>query len=220
MKTRFYNLYIPYKKGKTSEYLDNFLNLGFSGFSIVFDNPLAINFSELEDILRYCNKIGVDCCPRLHITSKAIEKSGERNYKKLIFRLRNKFSEKKYIVSIEDSLLSVLTPNEALKFNVITIVTPFFRKIIKLIDKPILFEYIPGRKTLSNSWFRKKLFILKLLLNKNMLFISQNPIIHPIFPPNQISFFIYGLVGDSNVSYNVVSTLPMKVMINSCKNYA
>lgn len=212
MKNRFYNLYIPFKKTKIHEYLDDFLNRGFSGFAIVFDDPLAIDFSELKDILRYCNKIGIDCCPRLHITSKAIEKLGERNYKKLIFRLRNKFSEKKYIVSIEDSLLSILTPNEALKFDAITVATPLFRKIIKLIDKPILFEYVPSKKILSNSWFRKKLFILKLLLNKNMLFISQNPVIHPIFPPNQISFFIYGLAGDSNISYNVVSTLPMKVM--------
>lgn len=218
MKSRFYNLYVPFKKTKVQEYLDSFFYLGFSGFAIVFDNPSTISLSELNNILYYCNKIGVDCYPRFHITSKTVRESNERNYKKQIFKLWSKFSEKKYIVSIEDSLLPILTPNEALKFDIITIVNPLFRKIIKLIDKPVLFEYIPSKKVLSNSWLRRKLFILKLLLNKNMLFISQNPTINPIFPPNQISSFIYGIVGDNNMSYNVVSTLPMKVIVNACKN--
>ncbi len=218
--SKFYNLYVPYEKTKIYKYIDIFSSLGFSGLGIVFSDERIINSSEVNKILSYCNTLGIKCYPRFHITSRVIMGLDEKTRKKMIFKLRNKFLSRKYIISIEDTLLPILTANEALKFHIITIVNPFFRKIIKLVNKPILFEYIPSEKLLSNSWLRKKLFILKLFVNKNILLISQDPSTNPLFPPKQISFFIYGLLGFSNISYNVVSTLPMKVVMNACEDYS
>lgn len=217
MKNKFYNLYVPLRKKKLNKHLSRLHELGYSVFALVLHDLMDTKFIEMNDIYAMCNEIGVECYLRIHITSNLIYGSSDmKNYKKLIFRLRNSFSKKGYIVSIDDSLLSSFTPNETLKFDIITISNPLFRRIIKLIDKPILFEYIPRERVLTESWLKHKLYILRLLLNREKLLISQNPYEYPVFPPSQISFFIYGLAGYENMSYNVVSTLPMQV-INRCR---
>ncbi len=217
MKIEFYNVYTAYHKDHTLlfEAIDKLVELGFNNIILTFSREKDLTNENIEEVMRYCSKKGVGFSTRFHISEKIVEDTG-KGIRGKILRIRNRVAKKVCIVSVEDTLFKFLTPNDAYKFELIRISDPKFRIVVKLLDKPPLFEFVVDRSTLKENRLWRKLFIIKMLLNKNKLVISQNIYSNTIYSPLHLAYFIYGLVDDVNFSYNVISTLPME-LIAKCR---
>lgn len=196
--------------------VENFVKIGYNRFAIMYDDPKDLSkHMQLKQSLLTNIKGDFKVFSRFHISLNCFKNKTKVN-KGDIFRLRHKILEKVCIVSIDDIFFKkILNPNDSLKFNLITINSPTFRMLIKLIKKPVLFEYRISKKTVDPKWLSKRLYLIKLLLDNEKLIVSTG---HSIYSPTQVANFIYGLVGYHNFSYNVVSTLPIK-LVEKCVVY-
>ncbi len=214
----YYNLAIKFTSDTEGlkNMLETFVKIGYNRFAIIYDNPRDLSKHEqLKHTLLTSIEGDFKVFSRFHVSLNSFKDKTEVN-RGDIFRLRRKIFEKACIVSIDDIFFKkTLNPNDSLKFNLISINSPTFRMLIKLIKKPILFEYQISKKTVNLRWLSKRLYLLKLLLDNEKLIVSTG---HSIYSPTQVASFIYGLVGYNNFSYNVISTLPIK-LVEKCVLY-
>jgi hypothetical protein len=218
MSDRYYNLYLPYNTEEEAMFtaIDKLIKLGFTHIALTFDSIDLLDSSRIEPIMKYCNNRKMGLSLRFHISKDIIDKKGDKKPRNTIMKLRRKISKKVCITSIDDALFQFLTPNDSYKFDIILLKNPSFKMLLKLIDKPILFELMVNKSLTRESWLRRRLFMIKILLEKNKIVVSQDVYSKVLYPPKQLVYFIYGLVGDQNISYNLVSTLPME-LINKCR---
>jgi len=214
----YYNLAIQFTPNIEDliDIVENFVKIGYNRFAIIYGNPKDLSkHDQLKHSLQTNINGDFKVFSRFHISLNSFKDKTEVN-RGDIFRLRRKAVEKVCIVSIDDIFFKkILNPNDSLKFNLITINSPTFKMLIKLIKKPVLFEYQISRKTVNPKWLSKRLYLLKLLLDNEKLIVSTA---HSLYSPAQVANFIYGLMGYNNFSYNVVSTLPIK-LVEKCVLY-
>ncbi len=207
-----YNLAIKYDLGikNITNLLKKFIELGYNRFAIIYNTINKLQNHE-EIINQIYSTVDGDykIFSRFHISRESFSRNRTIT-RGDILKLRRKAYKKACILSIDDYFFKRhLNPNDSLKFNLITLSSPTFKMIIKLSKKPILFEYLINKETVSYNWLTKKLYIIKLLLEKNKLIVSPQ---HSLYSPLQIAYFIYGVTGFYNYSINVVSTLPIKLV--------
>jgi|GEM_PF-4013608 hypothetical protein len=217
MKTKYYNLYVPYYKDHDILFkaIDKALEMGYHHITLTFSSEEELNNKVVDSVSNYCSEHGIGFSTRYHISHDSIDTSLKRGVRGNILKLRKRIEKKVCIVSVDDSLFKFLTPNDAHKFDLVRLFDPRFRTVVKLLDKPIIFEFLLDPNLIKNNWLRRNLFIVKMLLNKCKLIVSQDPSLDIVFPPQQLAYFIYGLVDEPNSSFNVVSTLPME-LISKC----
>lgn len=213
--TPMYNLFLEYIENLDLLYekIRSYVDVGYNGFCIVFkkiNDPNKI----LKDLIKKYEKDDVKIYSRFHINEESIKLTNVSVSKRNIFKLLNKARKKNFtLVTIDSNYLNMFNPNEIIKFNLVTITSGVsLYTLSKLIKKPIMFEFIFDEKSLNLFPSFKEIRVLKILLKHNKLIVST-----PLYPftPLQISAAIYGLASIKNFSYNVVSTLPLKVIESS-----
>ena len=217
MKIKYYNLYLPYCEDHDILFktIDKALDIGYQCITLTFSSEEDLNSNVVDSVSTYCSERGIGFYTRYHISHHSIDTSLKRGVRGNILKLRKRIEKKVCIVSVDDILFKFLTPNDAYKFDLVRLFEPRFRTVVKLLDKPIIFEFPLNSSLIKNNWLRRNLFIIKMLLDKNKLVVSQDPGLDIVFPPQQLAYFIYGLVGEPNFSFNVISTLPME-LISRC----
>ncbi len=217
MKIKYYNLYLPYCEDRDTLFkaIDKALDIGYQHITLTFSSEEDLNNNLVDSVSNYCSERGIGFSKRYHISQDSVDTSLKRSVRGNILKLRKKIEKKVCIVSVDDTLFKFLTPNDAHKFDLVRLSEPRFRTIVKLLDKPIIFEFLLDPTLIKNNWLRRNLFIVKMLLDKNKLIVSQDPCLDVVFPPQQLAYFIYGLVDEPNFSFNVVSTIPME-LISEC----
>jgi len=210
-----YNLFLEYIENfdLLNEKIRSYVDVGYNGFCIVFKKIIDPN-KILKDLVEKYKEDGVKIYSRFHINEESIKLSNFKVSKKDIFKLLYKARRKGFtLVTIDSNYLNMFNPNEIIKFNLVTITGGFSLYILfKLIKKPIMFEFLFDDKTLNLFPSFKEIRVLRVLLEHNKLVVST-----PFYPftPLQISAAIYGLASIKNFSYNVVSTLPLRVIESS-----
>lgn len=216
--TYFYNLGLKSNTNinNLTKLVKAFIQLGYNRFAIIYDDYKELGkHEELANHLYSTIDDNFLIYPRFHISintySKPLKKIGRGD----IHRMRRRVRGKACILSIDDYFFkNMLNPNDTHKFDLITLVSPTFKSLIKLIKKPILFEYLVSRDTVNHSWLFKRLHIIKLLLDNDKLIVSPG---NSLYTPLQLANYIYGILGYNFFSYNVVSTLPIK-LTEECLN--
>ena len=216
MKIKYYNLYLPYCEEHDILFkaIDRALKMDYHHVTLTFSSEDDINNRVVDKVSNYCSEHGIGFSTRYHISHESVD-MGSKRARGNILKLRRRIENKVCIVSVDDFLFNYLTPNDAYKFNLVRLLDPRFRTVIKLLDKPVIFEFLVNPTLIKNNWLRRNLFIVKMLLDKNKLVVSQDLTQNIVFPPQQLAYFIYGLVDEPNFSFNVISTLPME-MISEC----
>ncbi len=210
----YYNLGVKYADDSEEmlERVSSFIEIGYNRIAILYESWESVaNHDEIvETILEKYPEMDILILPRFHISGTIFSKRNDSVSRRDIFKIRSRAIRQRCIVSIEDTFFNKpLNPNDAPKFDIITFHGVGFKKLVKLLKKPVIFEFLVSKKTVNPKWLMKRLHLLKMLLDYHKLMVSSSS---TPYTPIQLANFIYGIVGYNSFSYDVITTLPLKVV--------